>query len=69
MAKIRVQDSEEFKSAARNFLIGFWQVPGNKERVGQAMRHSWSQYKRSARYENLRQQLSDAAKGRQDRAG
>jgi hypothetical protein len=56
--------SEEFQAAAANFLDGLWDSPHRLSMFRATMVAIWNDYKRTGRYEQLRQALSDAAKGR-----
>lgn len=64
--KGRVEVSEEARSAASNFMRGFWETPGVREGVSQAHRSAWTRYKATDRYEQLRQQLKAAWQTRKD---
>lgn len=54
--------SDEFRSAAANFLDGLWESPHRIGMFRATMVSIWNDYKNSSRYESLRQALSDAAK-------
>lgn len=55
-------EDSNFRAAARDFLNGLWADEQRRAMFKATMETIWRDYKTEARYEQLRQALSDAAR-------